>query len=106
MSEPTLKAIEKAESLSIAERKQRLLDKALRIASKAADRVEDRIEGANITQASVAFGVTTEKALLLPGEIGGGVPLQINVQVAQQYAQVTRETERLGKRDRSKATTK
>ncbi len=51
MSEHTLKAIEKAESLSIAERKQRLLDKALRIGSKAADRVEDQIDGANITQA-------------------------------------------------------
>ena len=34
VSEHTLKAIEKAESLSIAEKKQTLLDKALRIASK------------------------------------------------------------------------
>ncbi len=50
VSEHTLKAIEAWESLSIAERKQRLLDKALRIASKAADRVEDQIEGANITR--------------------------------------------------------
>ena len=77
VSEHTLKAIEKAESLSIAERKQRLLDKALRIASKAADRVEDQIEGANITQATVAFGVATEKIMLLLGEAGGGVPVNI-----------------------------
>jgi hypothetical protein len=79
VSEHTLKAIEASESLSIAERKQRLLDKALRIASKAADRVEDQIDGANITQATVAFGVATEKAMLLSGDAGGGVPLQINM---------------------------
>src|SRR5262245_43452574 len=84
VSEHTLKAIEKAESLSIAERKEKLLDKALRIASKAADRVEDQLEGANITQATVAFGVTTEKALLLLGEQAQGVPVQVNVQVNAQ----------------------
>src|SRR6266496_915561 len=50
VSEHTLKAIEARESLSIAEQKERLLHKALRIASKAADRVEDQIEGANITR--------------------------------------------------------
>jgi hypothetical protein len=80
VSEHTLKAIEKAESLSIAERKQRLLDKALRIASKAADRVEDQIDGTNITQATVAFGVATEKIMLLLGELGGGVPVAVNLQ--------------------------
>jgi hypothetical protein len=42
----------------------------MRIASKAADRVEDQIDGANITQATVAFGVATEKAMLLMGEQG------------------------------------
>jgi hypothetical protein len=81
VSEHTLKAIEKAESPSIAERKQRLLDKALRIASKAADRVEDQIDGANITQATVAFGVATEKMMLLLGEAAGGVPVHINLNV-------------------------
>lgn len=91
VGEHTLKAIEKAESLSIAERKQRLLDKALRLASKAVDRVEDQIDGANITQATVAFGVATEKALLLLGETGGGAPVQINVQAGLQYAQQMHE---------------
>ena len=80
VSEHTLKAIEARESLSIAEQKERLLHKALRIASKAADRVEDQIEGANITQATVAFGVSAEKIMLLLGE-SGGVPLQVNLQV-------------------------
>jgi hypothetical protein len=68
VSEHTLKAIEKAESASIAERKQRLLAKALRIANKAADRIEDQIDGANITQATVAFGVATDKFQLLFGD--------------------------------------
>jgi hypothetical protein len=83
VSEHTLKAIEARESLSIAERKQRLLDKAMRIASKAADRVEDQIDGANITQATVAFGVATEKMMLLLGETAG-VPVQVNMQVNAQ----------------------
>jgi hypothetical protein len=81
--EHTLKAIEKAELLSIAEQKERLLHKALRIASKAADRVEDQIDGANITQTTVAFGVATEKMMLLLGETGG-VPVQVNMQVKAQ----------------------
>jgi hypothetical protein len=50
------------------------------IASKA-DRVEDQIDGVNITQATVAFGVATEKAMLLMGEQGAGVPVQANAQV-------------------------
>jgi hypothetical protein len=61
VSEHTVYAIEKAESVSIAERKESLLRKALRIANKAIDRVEDQINGANITQATVAFGVLTDK---------------------------------------------
>jgi hypothetical protein len=61
VSEHTVYAIEKAESVSIAERKQSLLRKALRIASKAADRIEDQIDKANITQSTVAFGVLTDK---------------------------------------------
>ena len=69
VSERTVKAIEKAESASIAERKERLLAKALRIADKAADRIEDQIDSANITQAVVAFGVATEKAQLVSGDV-------------------------------------
>jgi hypothetical protein len=98
VSEHTLKAIEKTESLPIAERKQTLLNKALRIASKAADRVEDQIDGANITQATVAFGVATEKIMLLLGEAGGGVPVQVNFQINTQalhekYAELVRKIE-------------
>src|SRR5882724_13225 len=80
VSEHTLKAIEASESLSIAERKEKLLAKAWRLANKVIDRVEDQIDGANITQATVAFGVSTEKIMLLLGE-SGGIPLQVNLQV-------------------------
>jgi hypothetical protein len=81
VSEHTLKAIEASESLSIAERKEKLLANAWRLANKAIDRVEDQIDGANITQATVAFGVSTEKILLLLGE-SGGIPLQVNLQIS------------------------
>jgi len=50
VSEHTLKAIEASESLSIAERKERLLAKAWRLANKAIDRVEDQIDGANTSR--------------------------------------------------------
>ena len=56
---------EKAESASIADRKQALLAKAMRIAHKAADRIEDQIDNANISQATVAFGVAADKINLL-----------------------------------------
>jgi hypothetical protein len=55
-------------AISVQERKQGLFSKALRIADKAADRMEDQIGSANISQATIAFGVSTEKALLLAGE--------------------------------------
>jgi hypothetical protein len=107
VSEHTLKAIEKAESLSIAERKQRLLDKALRIASKAADRVEDQIEGANITQASVCvWRDNGESTVVARGNRRRSTAADQRAGCAAVRASVTRETERLGKRDRSKATTK
>ena len=67
VSEHTVKAIEKAESVSVAERKESLLRKALRLADKAIDRIDDQIDKANITQATVAFGVATDKAVLLSG---------------------------------------
>jgi hypothetical protein len=50
VSEHTLKAIVASESLSIAERKERLLAKAWRLANKAIDRVEDQIDGANTSR--------------------------------------------------------
>ena len=88
VSEHTLKAIEKAQAIPIAERKERLLAKALRIASKAADRIEDQIDGANITQATIAFGVATEKSLLLAGEPLARLELNVMPQPQDLYAEM------------------
>jgi hypothetical protein len=73
------KQLRQGNRFPIAERKEKLLAKAWRLANKAIDRVEDQIEDANITQATVAFGVSTEKIMLLLGESSGGVPVQINL---------------------------
>jgi hypothetical protein len=84
VSEHTVKAIETRESASVAERKESLLRKSLRIADKAIDRVEDQIDGANITQATVAFGVATDKAMLLSADPAQNQPSQhINLYLQQ-----------------------
>ena len=68
MTDDTVKAIEKAEAVPIAARKQELLNKALRIASKAADRVKDEIGDAPLPQAVVTFGVMTDKIIALSSD--------------------------------------
>lgn len=68
VTDDTVKAIEKAEAVPIAARKQELLNKALRIASKAADRVEDEIGDAPLPQAVVTFGVMTDKIIALSSD--------------------------------------
>jgi len=88
VSEHTVKAIEKAQTIPIAERKERLLAKALRVASKAIDRVEDQIDGANITQATIAFGVATEKSLLLAGEPFQRIELNVCTQPQDIYSEL------------------
>jgi hypothetical protein len=40
----------------------------MRIANKAADRIEDQIDSANISQATITFGVATDKINLLSGD--------------------------------------
>jgi hypothetical protein len=40
----------------------------MRIAHKAADRIEDQIDSASISQATVTFGVATDKINLLSGD--------------------------------------
>ena len=64
----TVKAIEKAEAIPIAARKQTLLLQAARIAQLAADRVEDQISNAPLQQSVVTFGVMTDKIIALSGE--------------------------------------
>jgi hypothetical protein len=92
VSEHTVKAIERSQAIPIAERKELLLDKALRIAAKAADRIEDQIDTATITQATIAFGVATEKAQLLTGAPFQHLDVTISVpNILEQMAQLAQQ---------------
>ena len=65
VSSHTIKAVERNEAETIAKRKAKLLQKSLRIADRAADRIEDLIDTAPLNMAVPAYGVAIEKALLL-----------------------------------------
>ena len=64
----TIKAIEQAEAASIAERKAKMLKQVTRVAERAWQTVSDKLEGANLAQATICAGVATDKMLLLAGE--------------------------------------
>ena len=64
----TVKAIEGAESATIAERKAKMLQQVTRVAERAWRTVEDKLDDANLAQATICAGVATEKMLLLAGE--------------------------------------
>ncbi len=64
----TVKAIERAEAESIAERKSKLLLKVTRVAERAWSTVEDKLDGANLAQATICAGIATEKMILLGSE--------------------------------------
>jgi hypothetical protein len=64
----TIKAVERVEAATITERKARMLQQVTRVAERAWQTVEDKLDGANLTQATICAGVATEKMLLLAGE--------------------------------------
>ena len=68
LSWPTVRAIIERESRDIAERKQELLDQSLRIARRAANRIEDTIDEANLSQANFVYGTATDKIGQLSGD--------------------------------------
>ena len=68
LSWPTVRAIIQRESRDIAERKQELLDQSLRIARRAANRIEDTIDEANLSQANFVYGTATDKIGQLSGD--------------------------------------
>jgi hypothetical protein len=68
VTDDTVKAVERRESVPIAALKQELMMQAARIAKRAADCVEDQIDDAPLTQAVVTFGVMTDKIALLSNE--------------------------------------
>lgn len=56
------------ESRQIAERKQELLDQSLRIARRAANKIEEKLDGAPLNQLIPAFGVAIDKVASLSGD--------------------------------------
>ena len=73
VTDDTVKAIEKAEAVPIAARKQTLMLQAARIAKLAADRVEDQIGNAPLQQSVVTFGVMTDKIIALSSNNTQGI---------------------------------
>ncbi len=65
-------------AISTQERKQQLLAKTLQVADKAIDRMDNQIGTANISQATIAFGVATDKSLQLAGEPTHHVAISLN----------------------------
>ncbi len=73
----TIKAIEVAEAESIIERKAKLLRKVTRVAERAWSTVEDKLDGANLAQATICAGIATEKMLLLSGQATQSIEFDI-----------------------------
>ncbi len=68
LSWPTVRAIIQRESRDIAERKQELLVQSLRIARRAANRIEEQLDEANLSQANFVYGTATDKIGQLSGD--------------------------------------
>jgi hypothetical protein len=64
----TAKAVVERESRQIAERKQELLEQSLRIARRAANRIEDNIDKLPVGQLIPAFGVAVDKIAALSSD--------------------------------------
>jgi hypothetical protein len=79
VSEHTVRAVRDREAVSIAERKQRLMSIFGNVAGPGAERMEELAPHATLRDAGMAAGAATDKLLALSGELGGGVPVQINL---------------------------
>lgn len=64
----TAKAVVKRESRQIAARKQELLEQSLRIARRAANRIEDNIDKLPVGQLIPAYGVAVDKIAALSSD--------------------------------------
>ncbi len=73
----TVKAIERAEAEDIAATRAKLLRKVTRVAERAWSTVEDKLENANLAQATICAGIATEKMLLLSGQATQSIQLDI-----------------------------
>src|SRR4030095_11756826 len=80
VSEHTVRAVRDRETVSIAERKQRLISIFGNVAEIAAERMEELAGGASLRDAGTTAGIATDKLLALLGE-SSGVPVNVNLQV-------------------------
>jgi hypothetical protein len=95
VSTHTVRAIREREAVAIAERKQRLVSIFGNVAEIAGERMEELAGQATLRDAGITAGIATDKLLALLGEAGGGVPVNIAVQVNAQllherYAELVR----------------
>jgi hypothetical protein len=98
VSEHTVRAVREREAVSIAERKQRLMSIFGNVAEIAAERMEELAGKATLRDAGTTAGIATDKLLALLGEAGGGVPVNINLEVNaqllhQRYAELVKRIE-------------
>ncbi len=101
----TIKAIERAEAITIQERKQLLLSQSLRVAQRALNRIEDGIDAAPVAVAIPAFGVAVEKALLLGGEPTLRMEVNLNpVDLYSEFLQLNRQIRDAVKQSRPEPT--
>ena len=82
--------MERAETETLAARKQTLMDQSFRVAKRALNRIEDGIDTAPVAVAVPVYGVCVEKALLL-----AGAPTQI-VEVQLSADSILDRIEQLG----------
>jgi hypothetical protein len=68
VTDDTVKAVEKREAVPIAARKETLLSIAANAAQLSAERMGELAPAATLRDASVSFGIATEKMLLLSGD--------------------------------------
>ena len=85
----TAKAVVKRESRQIAERKQELLEQSLRIARRAANRIEDNIDKLPVGQLIPAYGVAVDKIAVLSSD--SLAQTQQNLHVHLQSVDVARQ---------------
>jgi hypothetical protein len=93
ISTHTVRAIREREAVAIADRKQRLISIFGNVAEIAGERMEQLAGKASLRDAGTTAGIATDKLLALLGETGGGVPVNIALQVNaealhQKYAEL------------------
>ena len=88
VSRATIAAVQREESRSIAEKKDRLIHKLFYISDQSTDRILSTIGSASLKDAAITTGISIEKAMLLLGEAPGAqVNVQVNVTELRERAQ-------------------